>query len=82
MPVRDARMTIGNVGVDLDDMAKDGADGMVGGASEQGMVGGGVRQECAESRVTKKELLRHLRGCVKIIKDNGAWTETQWGLGG
>ena len=78
MPVRDTWKTIGNVGVDLDDIAKDGADGMVGGASEQGMVGGGVRQECAESRVMKKERLRQLRGCVKIIGS----TETQWGLGG
>ena len=52
---------------------------MVGGAdggravNEQGMVGGGVRQEWSESRVMRKDLLGQLRGYVKIIKDNGAW---------
>ena len=46
---------------------------MMGRVNEQGMVWGGVRQERAESRVTRKELLGQLRGYVKIIKDNGAW---------
>ena len=73
MPVSDARKAIEDVEVDVGDMVKEGADSMVGWTREQGMVGGGVRQECTESRVTEKELMRQLRGCVKIIKENGTW---------
>ena len=53
MPVSDARKAIEDVEVDVGDMVKEGADSMVGWTREQGMVGGGVRQESTESRVTE-----------------------------